>query len=511
MFNNNSTNDSDINGGNKGNRGKFNDRLSKMRRDRVKKGKLLNDLDFEENENIILNTGRNILKVVLSFPAFIYSNIKTNKSHNLDQIHADNGLDNEFAGVNDYNDIWQKRQDKVNEIRQMNISLLKKQREYYLKKQNDQRDEFILSNDENELKIASLQKQIIDLIKKKLVENVNQLEVLYSELYLLKELNGEDIYLKDCQEDIKEVKKLLSKVKSLKEKYDYLKDNVDFEYMLEYGDDLLIDKILELKRLCSDSGIKYIVDNYKILDEYKFLYLKIDKLQEDTIRYEEYKNIKAEELKQRDIDFDKLKNEVYDIDKESDRYNEFVRQQELFMSDLDNKISKIDSYESVSYRLKGFNQLLGNSFKYLGLLLMHPLKAFLPGIAAHTLLTKNTIRNLYNNLEWEENKKMVYEAIDYSVEINRAINNLDITSSLIDSTLEDIARLKARYQKEFSKYEYSFSGYRDTIKKINKMENAVLGNKIKVIKMQERMKERERQNKNKLKMVKKLNNSSNNS
>ena len=43
------------------------------------------------------------------------------------------------------------------------------------------------------------------------------------------------------------------------------------------------------------------------------------------------------------------------------------------------------------------------------------------------------------------------------------------------------------------------------------MENAVLGNKIKVIQMQERMKEKERQNNNKLKMVKKLNNSSNNS
>ena len=41
------------------------------------------------------------------------------------------------------------------------------------------------------------------------------------------------------------------------------------------------DKILELKELCSRDDIKYIVDNYKILDEYKFLYLKIDKLEED--------------------------------------------------------------------------------------------------------------------------------------------------------------------------------------------------------------------------------------
>ena len=142
---------------------------------------------------------------------------------------------------------------------------------------------------------------------------------------------------------------------------------------------------------------------------------------------------------------------------------------------------------------------------------MHPLKSFLPGIAIHTLITKNTICNLYNNLEWEENRRMVYEAIDYSEEINRALNNLDLTSVLIDSTLENIVRLKARYQKEFSSYEYSFSSYSETIKKLNKMENAVLGNKIKIMKLQKQMKEKERQNNNKLKIVKKLNNSSNNS
>ena len=498
----------DNNTGNKGNKSRFNDRLSKMRRDRTRKSNFLNNEKLSEKESIVLGIGRNVLKVMLSFPSVIYSNIKTNKRIDSKEILNDRKkLTNQVDYIDDADNL------KIKEIRQMNISLLKRQREYYLDKRDKIQDidSVLVFDNEKEMKIISLQKQIVDLIKKRLVDNINQLEVLHSELYLLKELNGEDIYLKDCQEDIKEIKKLLSKVKSLKEKYDYLKDNVDFEYMLEYGDELLIDKILELKRLCSDDDIKFTVDNYKILDEYKYLYLKIDKLEEDTIKYEEYKNQKSEELKQRDIDFDKLKNEIYDVNKENERYIEFVRQQEIFLVNLDDKISKISSYEDVSYRLKGFNQLLGNSFKYLGLLLAHPLKAFLPGIVTHTLITKNTIKNLYNNLEWEENRKRIYEAIDYSDEINRAINNLDVTSDLIDTTLEDIAKLKVRYQKEFSRYEYSFSGYRDAIKKINKMENALLGNKIKVTKMQERMKEKERQNKNKLKMVKKLNSSSNNS
>lgn len=491
------------NNGTNGNKGKFSERLKKIQRDKRNK---TNNVANNTAENIIVYGGRNILKVILSLPSMVYTATKVNNdSKTVDSI------DNEYL-IDENTD---KRKLKVNKIKNMDVSFLRKQKEVFLREMkkytiNKGVEQYKVKNNnhyssDTEVRIVKLQKEIIDLIKKNLVKNINELEVLQSELFLLRELNGEDIYLKNCQEDIKEIKKMLSKIKSLKEKYDYLKDNVDFEYMLEYNDDLLIDKILELKELCSSDDIRYVVDNYRLLNEYKFLYLKIDKLQEDTVKYEEYRNLKAEELKQRDINFDKMKNDIYDIDKENVRYDNFVREQELFLKELEGKISKIDSYEKVSYRLKGFNQLLSNSFKYLGLLLINPLKGLMPGIVTQTLVTKNVISNLYNNLEWEENKKIIYEAIDYSTALNAAMSNLDMTTMIIDSTLEDISKLKNKYMKDFSKYEYSFSSYRDAIKKINKMENAVLGSKIKIEKMQQRMKEKERQNENKLKMVKKLN------
>ena len=495
------------NNGTTGNKGKFSERLKKIQRDKRNK---TNNVANNTAENIIVYGGRNILKVILALPSMVYTATKVNNdSKTVDSI------DNEYL-IDENTD---KRKLKVNKIKNMDVSFLRKQKEVFLREMkkytiNKGVEQYKVKNNnhyssDTEVRIVKLQKEIIDLIKKNLVKNINELEVLQSELFLLRELNGEDIYLKNCQEDIKEIKKMLSKIKSLKEKYDYLKDNVDFEYMLEYNDDLLIDKILELKELCSSDDIRYVVDNYRLLNEYKFLYLKIDKLQEDTVKYEEYRNLKAEELEQRDIDFDKMKNDIYDIDKENVRYDNFVREQELFLKELEGKISKIDSYEKVSYRLKGFNQLLSNSFKYLGLLLINPLKGLMPGIVTQTLVTKNVISNLYNNLEWEENKKIIYEAIDYSTALNAAMSNLDMTSMIIDSTLEDISKLKNKYMKDFSKYEYSFSSYRDAIKKINKMENAVLGSKIKIEKMQQRMKEKERQNENKLKMVKKLNSSQN--
>lgn len=486
--------------GNNGNRGKFSDRLKKIRRDKAAfktKGNA-----SKEDENILFRGGRNILKIALALPSVVYTNIKgasvsksVTKNSNVVESTSES------------------KKIKVNKIRNINVSLMKKKKEIYLKDLVNSGivlDKTTSINTLEQDEIGKLQKEILDLIKKRLVKNVNELEVLQSELYILKELDGDSVSLERCQENIKEIKKLLSKVKTLKEKYDNLKDNVDLEYMLEYGDDFLIDKILELKELCSRDDISFVVDNYKILDEYKFLYLKIDKLHDDTLMLEEERNKKVEELKQRDIDFDKLKEGVYSVTRENDRYNKFVSAQEKFLADLEERISLIDSHEKVTYHFKGFNKLVSSSFKYLGLLLINPLKGLIPGIVTQTLITRDMVHNLKGQLEWEVNRKMVYEAIDYSKEIELAITNLDSTSILINSTLSDLVSLKSTYINKFRNYESDVPGYRDTIKKINKMENAILGTKVKIEMMRERMKEKEKQNSDKLKRVKKLNDSVNN-
>ena len=58
---------------------------------------------------------------------------------------------------------------------------------------------------------------------------------------------------------------------------------------------------------------------------------------------------------------------------------------------------------------------------------------------------------------------------------------------------------------QFSSYERDFSAYHEAIKKMNKIENAIFNNKIKLEIMRQKMIEKERENNNKLKMVKKLN------
>lgn len=515
MIANNDDNSGNV--GNGGNRGKFSDRIKKIRRDLFGRKKKKSS-DHEKKSTLEISE-TNVFKIILSFPLIVYNNI-VNKEADLNKVSSDKksrdifntGKLNSNCNFN-MNNILSSKLDKNYKIRKtesINVSLAKNKLNVSQKRDEFNDNNFINETDDIislKLKKIRLQKEIINLIKKKLLKGINEFEILQSEFYVLNELENEDIYFNECQLRIREIKKLLSKVKSLKEKYDLLKENIDFEYIFEYDDDFLVNKILELKRLCSRGDLDNTVSDYKILDEYQFLYLKIDKLQENAFKLEEEKKRKIEDLKQRDIDFEKIKENIYDVDRENERYANFVKEQELLLKELEENVSYIDSYEKTTYRLRGFGHLLGNSFKYLGLLLVSPLKGLVPGIATQTLITKNIIHNLYDNLNWEGNRKIVYDAIDYSTSINLAINDLDVTSSLIDSTLEDIIKLKSKYKEQFSMYEGFFSEYNDAIKKMNKIENAILGSKIKINRMKQEMMENEKKNSSKLIMVKKLNDS----
>ena len=546
---------------NQGNKGKFSERIKKIRYDRLRRKN--GTVGIEDNDKMYIN----FMKVVAAIPLLVYDNVfdksstsNAMASHNdvvadktssktisrsvdadnfsnvsifhnddvadktssktisrnicLDSVSkngvlAEQSLENKQGNNHKANSIERKKinREKINSIDVSSIR--KKQNNYYKSseviKENQNKETKILENDD----AKKLEKKIINLIKKDLIKTVNELEILESELYLLNEINGDEKTLLECRRNIDEVKKILCKIDILKRKYDFLKDNYDFEYLLELDNNDLIDSIIELKNMFDNNQVRAMVEDYKLLDVYKFLYLRIDQIHDDTERFEEEKRKQEEELKERDINFDSLKDNVYNVEKMNESYDSFVRDQNKFLNDLEEQVSKINSYEVVDYKLKGFGKYLFNSFKYLGLLMMSPLRGVVPSIATQTLVTKNVVSNLYQNLEWEENRKMVYDAIDYSSSIAGAINDLDSTDRVVDSTLDDIIRLKMEYNSKFRMYQGDFSEYEEVIRKINDMENKILGNKIKIEIMKSRMREKERENEHKLKLVRKLNDEEN--
>lgn len=478
-----------------GNYGKFSERMKKIKLDRlkVKKGKIT----IENSDNIY----NNFLKVVAAIPMMVYDNVFLDDT----SCKLKEKKDSDVFSVN--------KKKKLEIISNIDVSQIKKRQDSQLKKANS--DRVISLKDttkcvnkkqvENNVDHRELEKRIMNLIKKNLITMVNELEIIQSDLYVLSEINREDKTLIECRRNVDEVKKMLCKIDKLKKKYDFLKDNFDFEYMLETDDLQLVDDIITLKDTFEKTEVRALVEDYKLLDVYKFLYLRIDQLREDTYRFEEYKNMKVEELKQRDINFEEIKKEVYNISKVNDDYNSFVKNQNDFLIQLSKKVSQIDAHETTNYRLRGFNQLLLNSFKYVGLIMLSPLKGVIPSIATETLITKNVVSNLYKNISCEEIKKMVYDAIDYSSEITMAISDLNSTENLVDLTLEDIVKLKIKYNEEFKKYQGDFLEYEEVIGKINDMENKILGNKIKIEIMKKKMYEKERENQKKLVRVNELN------
>ena len=521
---------------NQGNKGKFSERIKKIA------FRKRNRMVYEEDENNKIRY-QNVLKVLAAVPGMVYSNVQfddskvedksTKKSNkvsrsylisdiDVNKIRAkqeshfksseplkkttvskslDNKHDNENKQLSDFKKV---------EIALPNAVLDDKGKRNDIEtvKGDDILDEEISLENGNE-KVEKLEKDILDIIKKKLVLSINNLEIMQSELYILSEVNGDAKTQEECERQIKEIKDLLDRIEKLKEQYDYLKDNYDFEYLMALDDDNLIDKIIELKDVFNNNEVRAFVEDYKLLDEYKYLYLKIDEIQEKTDELDEKKEEELEKLKKRDIDFEKLKNKVYNIDNDNNLYRNMLKNQDEIIKELDKTISKIDSYEQVNYHIKGLNKLLFNSFKYFGLLMMNPLKGIFPSIAFQTLVARDMVRGAYHGIQWEEERKKVYEAVDYSSSISSVIDNMDQVNNNIDSTLSDLIKLKDIYKKRFKKYQDDNSEYKEIIDKINDMENKMLGNKIKVEMLKKKALNQKKTNEKKLTLVNKLNDNQN--
>ena len=519
------------------NRGKFSERLKNILRFKKKKSINFNIDKFEDSNVIYFN----FIKIIAAIPSLVYNNISDNNTEK--RTDDNNTIINNYKSINNdsvhiNNDIQNVRAENKKKIEQINIEEIKNKQYNYLKnihnlENKDEKNKVNIGLNEeenkstfisylhvnnklkskNEIKqleksendVKQLEKSILNIIKKNLISIVNKMEILQSELYILSEVNGESKVLKECQKELDHIKSILCKIDKLKERYDFLKDNYDFEYLLEIGDNNLVDKIIELKDTFGNNEAIAVTEDYKLLDVYKFLYLKIDDLKEKTVLFEDKKKEEEAKLKDRDIDFEKLKNEVYDVEYGNRNYDIFVRNQNDLLESIANNVSKINSYEEVNYRLKGFNELFKNTFKYFGLLMVNPLKGIIPSIATQTLITGNIIKNLYNNLEWEENRRMVYEAIDYSSMISNAITDLDNTSRIVDMTLEDIVHLKMKYNEKFKQYQGDFLEYKDIMHKISDMENKILGNKIKIEIMKKKALDQKMANEKKLMLVRELN------
>ncbi len=370
---------------------------------------------------------------------------------------------------------------------------------------NNKVNNFAFKSKMKKEKNTDLNSKIVSDISKYLIKSINNLDTIESDLYILSKFDGNRESLDKCREYIAKLHALQNKLEKIRKQFNILKDNIDFDDILEFDDKILLDKLIDFRDSIDNNIAMQTTKNYKLLDEYKYLYTRIDKVVNDAYVLEKEVNDRKTDLEKANINFDEFQRKTYSFDKLEDETIRALERQDKILMDVADKVSNINVVKKVDYIYKGFLDVFLNGMKLVGLYMLSPLKNSIPGIAAATVATKKTMSNLINTMNVEKKIKYIYSATDYSMTLSIAINDLSNLDNLISSTLSDISTIKRELISKFSSYSSTLPKYNNVLNKINKMEKIMINNQIKVRVLSDKMRSKKKSNEETLVKVRKLN------
>lgn len=483
---------------NKQGKSRFSDRIKLIAKFKRKKNKNNEDDKLEKNTGFFK---RIMLVPLMLFGKGIEDLTKTTNKDKSNNITLNDKDNKSFNGKKMLED---DRTKHINiQSKKINVSQSKIKRNNY---DNFKNKSFYNFNYVSSLTdIEELKKDILIGIRKNFIDEINKLEVLNSELYVLSKFDMDSSLLQECNDYLKKVKQLLDKLNKLNKQYNIYKENYYFENILDMDDKNLLDKILLFGELCNLEDRKNLVKDYKILDSYKYLYSKLEKVKERCALLEEKSEEKIKKLEDANIDFKKYQNDIFNKENIVSRCEFIYSKQEELLKEISSKVGNISSYESVRYNLSGFGSLLLNGIKLIGLFALSPFKGLFPSISLQTSLTKKTVSNLRKSIASTKKTEIVYTADDYIDKLNYSINEMDDMYKYISSTISDIDSLRDEYISKFSLYKEQLPNYNYYLKKINTLRKVMVNNQAKIVFLNKKMKENKKVNEKTLIRVKKLN------
>lgn len=477
---------------------RFSDRIKLIAKFKHKKNKNNEDNKLEKNTGFFK---RIMLVPLMLFGKGIEDLTKTtnkDKSNNITFNDKDNKIFNDKKMLED------DRTKHINiQSKKINVSQSKIKRNDYDDFKNKSFYDFNYVSSLTD--IEELKKDILIGIRKNFIDEINKLEVLNSELYVLSKFDIDSSLLQECNDYLKKVKQLLDKLNKLNKQYNIYKENYYFENILDMDDKNLLDKILLFGELCNLEDRRNLVKDYKVLDTYKYLYSILEEVKEQCALLEEKSEEKIKELEDANIDFKKYQNDIFNKENIVSRCEFIYSKQEELLKEISSKVGNISSYESVRYNLSGFGSLLLNGIKLIGLFALSPFKGLFPSISLQTSLTKKTVSNLRKSIASTKKTEIVYTADDYIDKLNYSINEMDDMYKYISSTISDIDSLRDEYISKFSLYKEQLPNYNYYLKKINTLRKVMVNNQAKIVFLNKKMKENKKVNEKTLIRVKKLN------
>ena len=345
--------------------------------------------------------------------------------------------------------------------------------------------------------------EIILKIKSSFLEKIDELDVLESELFFIKDELDNELQLKKVKEIKKKINDLVKQVNELIEQYNLYNKNYYIDNVVGIDDNVIVDDIISYREMLdSFQDEKKFVKEYKALDEFKKLYGNLKRIKGETEELVRANEEKIEKYDIRDKKYDKIKLGVVKVKEINKDCNYEIEKQNKYFASLMQKVNKIDGHQYSTYKLKGLNDLMGMSLRYIGYMMISPLSGLIPSIGINAIATRRMIGNIYRNMKFEKVEHVYYEAVNYDSELNHHLCDVNYVDALLDDTLKDVSKLKEEFMMI---YDSSLPGYDATLKNIMKIEEKVIRNQNKIDIVRKKLKVSKKLNENKLVRVKKLN------
>ena len=350
---------------------------------------------------------------------------------------------------------------------------------------------------------TELEKKIYLKLEKELIRLKNECEIIESEEYIINKYEKDQEVYNNALRINKKIDKLLIKLKKIEKDYKLFKDKDLIKEPLFLEDTLLIDDIIEYRESLSKIKTRPINNKLKLLGEYQYLYLNLDKLIDKTEQIKEISNKRVEELSLRDQNYKEAKNKIVNISEIENCTSKIINKNKMYLEELSKKVDKITEEKYIEKKLEGMNGFFTSSLRYIFLLTLTPLSGIFPGIAARTIATRKLLHGMLENMHYKTQEKSLFLADNYLDEINNRIYDIKDLEDNIDSAIEEVQKLKKEFQDEF--LAYNLPEYDKTYKKLELIEANILNNKEKTRIIKEKLIKNKTLNKNTLLKVRKLN------
>lgn len=360
-----------------------------------------------------------------------------------------------------------------------------------------------LSDEDRKKKIDSVKEDLLVKIQLSFDDCIDELDVLESELYLLSSKEEYALTVEKIKKIKSKINEYVTEINQLIDIYNSYNKKYFNGSIADIDDDVIADDLISFRMLLENqSDEKKFVGEIKNLESFQKLYQRLQEIKGNVESLREDANRKQGNFEERDKKYHEILEGALNASTINKSCVDEINKQNEYYGSLMERIHDIHSSEYVTTHLRGLGDLVDMSLRYVGLLLLNPLRNTIPGIGIQTIATRRLVGNLYRRLHFEEVRHIHYEAVDYDNEINKNLTDVHYMSSLIDDTLGSVEKLRSDFMMQ---YDSKIPGYSDTLMRLDDLYYMVQKNQKRLNIIEKNLNYGKRVNEEKLVRVRELN------